>query len=583
VVAFGLVLLYYTAEFRPLSSNIAHFVIFMLSHYYTLQHMAALLSRTVEGATIAGIYSQDRNQLCVFCEGENSETIIISCEPSFNYIYSRRGASRAKKNSIDIFPSLTGSPIRHIACNENDRIIHFFLDDGMRMDIALFGPKANVFLFRNETLEDAFLRKRELLAGEERPLYKLAAGDTARIQDAQAFITRFRALVSGLTIQRALRSLLPHLGITLTAEVLHRCGLTASASAELMIDRDIEKMFETVKKITILAQPSPETLHPVIYYDGENNPVSFSLIPLQSCEQYRLETYADVNEGIQRFVSRKLRSASFLKGQESLLSRLQKEEKKLEHALAKIETDLQESSRADEYERLGKILMAHLPVLSKGMKSFTYENEVIALDPAMSPVQNAERYFGRAKKSKTARDEQRERLVDMQRQHAQVVSLLDEAAELQTSEMIAQFQSSREKELSQFGIAATGAGKELPPFRIFTVDGGFQVLAGKSSENNDLLTLKHAKPDDLWFHARGSSGSHVVLKMRSAKGQPSKKAIQQAASIAAYYSKMKKASMIPVAMTEKKYVRKPKGVPAGTVVIEREKVLFVEAELPSDT
>ncbi len=450
----------------------------------------------------------------------------------------------------------------------------------MRMDVALFGPKANIFLFRNETLDDAFLRKRELLAGEKRSPYKLVAGDTARIQDAQAFVTRFRTLGSGLTIQHALRSLLPQLGITLTAEVFHRCGVTAASSAEMLIDRDLERLFDTAHKIMVLAQ---EELHPFIYYDGENNPTCFSLIPLQSCEQYRAETYADINEGIQRFVSRKLRSASFLKGQESLLSRLEKAETRLEHTINRIETELQESSRADEYERLGKILMAHLPVLSKGMKSFTYENEVIALEPAMSPVQNAERYFVRAKKSKIARGEQRERLVDVQRQHAQVVSLLDEAAEIQTSEMIVQFQSSREKELAQFGFTATGAGKELPPFRIFTVDGGFQVLAGKSSENNDLLTLKHAKPDDLWFHARGSSGSHVVLKMKSATGQPSKKAIQQAASIAAYYSKMKNASMIPVAMTEKKYVRKPKGVPAGTVVIEREKVLFVEAELPSDT
>jgi predicted ribosome quality control (RQC) complex YloA/Tae2 family protein len=545
--------------------------------------MAEFLSKTVEGATIGGIYSQDRNQLCVLCESENSITIIISCEPSFNYIYGRRGASRAKKNSIDIFPALTDITINRIACNRNDRIIHFFLDDGIRMDIALFGPKANVFLFRNEMLEDAFLRKRELLAGEERPHYKLVPDDAEQIQDTQTFIMRFRALGSGLTTQRALRTILPHLGLTLTAEVLHRCGLTASASAEMLIDRDLEKLFETVKKISILAQPSTEMLHPVIYYDSENNPICFSLIPLQSFEQYRVETYSDVNEGIQRFVFRKLRSASFLKGQESLLSRLQKEEKKLEHALAGIEIDLQESSRADEYERLGKILMAHLPVLSKGMKSFTYENEVIVLDPAMSPVQNAERYFGRAKKAKTARDEQQERAVDVRRQHAQIVSMLDEAAELQTPEMIAQFQLFREKELALFGIADTSPGRQLPPFRIFTVEGGFQVLAGKSSENNDLLTLKHAKPDDLWFHARGSSGSHVVLKMGSAKGEPSKRAIQQAASIAAYYSKMKNASMIPVVMTEKKYVRKPKGVAAGTVVIEREKVLFVEAELPSDT
>ena len=66
------------------------------------------------------------------------------------------------------------------------------------------------------------------------------------------------------------------------------------------------------------------------------------------------------------------------------------------------------------------------------------------------------------------------------------------------------------------------------------------------------------------------------------KGEPGKKAKEQAASIAAYYSKMKTAKMVPVAMTEKKYVRKPKGAPAGTVMLEREKVIFAEPRLPEN-
>jgi len=132
------------------------------------------------------------------------------------------------------------------------------------------------------------------------------------------------------------------------------------------------------------------------------------------------------------------------------------------------------------------------------------------------------------------------------------------------------------------GYMTDSEHEQLPPFRIFTVDGGFQVLAGKSSENNDLLTTRYAKPNDLWFHARGSSGSHVVLKMASGQGAPTKKAIYQAASIAAYYSKMKNASAVPVAMTEKKFVHKPRGVPAGTVTLDREKVIFAEPKLPAD-
>ena len=123
--------------------------------------------------------------------------------------------------------------------------------------------------------------------------------------------------------------------------------------------------------------------------------------------------------------------------------------------------------------------------------------------------------------------------------------------------------------------------REHLPFRIFTVDGGFEVWAGKSSKNNDELTMKFAKPNDLWFHARGAAGSHVVLKVNTGKGEPSKKAREQAASIAAYYSKMKNAKQVPVAMTEKKFVRKPKGAAPGSVAVERDKVIFAEPALPA--
>jgi predicted ribosome quality control (RQC) complex YloA/Tae2 family protein len=116
---------------------------------------------------------------------------------------------------------------------------------------------------------------------------------------------------------------------------------------------------------------------------------------------------------------------------------------------------------------------------------------------------------------------------------------------------------------------------------VFTVEGGFEVWAGKSSENNDLLTLRHARPNDLWFHARGASGSHVILRVGSAAGTPGKRAKEQAAGIAAYYSRMKTARLVPVAMTERKYVHKPRGAKAGTVTIDREQVIFAVPKLPS--
>jgi predicted ribosome quality control (RQC) complex YloA/Tae2 family protein len=118
------------------------------------------------------------------------------------------------------------------------------------------------------------------------------------------------------------------------------------------------------------------------------------------------------------------------------------------------------------------------------------------------------------------------------------------------------------------------------PFRRFRVAGGFEVWVGKDSAGNDELTLRHSKPNDLWFHARGVGGSHTVLKVASAPGEPGRDSIREAAAIAAWYSKYRNAKHIPVVYTERKYVRKPRGVPAGTVVLMREKVVMVDPKLP---
>ena len=116
------------------------------------------------------------------------------------------------------------------------------------------------------------------------------------------------------------------------------------------------------------------------------------------------------------------------------------------------------------------------------------------------------------------------------------------------------------------------------PYREFMID-GYQVWVGKSARHNDDLTLHYAGKNDLFFHARDVAGSHVILKVQGNKPVP-KPTLEKVAALAAWYSKRKTDSLCPVAYTQRKYVRKPKGAPPGTVVMEREKVLLVKPELP---
>jgi predicted ribosome quality control (RQC) complex YloA/Tae2 family protein len=114
----------------------------------------------------------------------------------------------------------------------------------------------------------------------------------------------------------------------------------------------------------------------------------------------------------------------------------------------------------------------------------------------------------------------------------------------------------------------------------YELPGGFEVLAGKTDADNDLLSLKTAKANDLWFHARSLPGSHVILRHPDGD-QPDNATVKTAAAIAAWHSKARNAGTVPVSCTEAKHVGKPRGAKPGSVTIKREKTIKVRPGLPA--
>jgi len=113
----------------------------------------------------------------------------------------------------------------------------------------------------------------------------------------------------------------------------------------------------------------------------------------------------------------------------------------------------------------------------------------------------------------------------------------------------------------------------------YELPGGWTVLAGKSDADNELLSLKVAGPNDWWFHVRGMSGSHVILRVKPGEA-PDRKILKQAAAIAAYHSKARSGGTVAVSCTRAGYVTKPKHAKPGTVNIRRETILKVRPILP---
>ncbi len=115
--------------------------------------------------------------------------------------------------------------------------------------------------------------------------------------------------------------------------------------------------------------------------------------------------------------------------------------------------------------------------------------------------------------------------------------------------------------------------------REYRLPGGWEVAAGRTDADNDRLSIRLARPDDWWFHARGVPGSHVILRARSGM-DPDRATLEAAAAVAAWHSKFRNAKKAPVSCTRASCVTKPRGARPGSVSIRRETVLKVKPGLP---
>ena len=136
---------------------------------------------------------------------------------------------------------------------------------------------------------------------------------------------------------------------------------------------------------------------------------------------------------------------------------------------------------------------------------------------------------------------------------------------------------SRAQSIWQWKKQSTQPGR---PFRRYRLAGGWEVWVGRNNRENDELTHRAAAPGDLWFHAQGVPGSHVVLRTGGRPEQVPGRVREQAAALAALHSRARHSSLVPVIWTQRRYVRKPRRSPPGTAVCIREKSLFVAPGIP---
>lgn len=270
--------------------------------------------------------------------------------------------------------------------------------------------------------------------------------------------------------------------------------------------------------------------------------------------------------------------------------------KKLKERAKKIEDDLHHAEKFEQYKRFGNLLMMNKETIRKGQTAveltdvFAPEPPAIEipLDPKLSAIGNAQRYFKRYRKAKDALKIIQRRKSETEKKMSR---LEDISGQLKKHDDQVDLEEIK-RSLIGLGFPAGETGAKVPKsstkekkisFRMFLTERGTEILVGRNNKENDYLTFKFARPDDLWFHAQDVPGSHVLLRKKDKKSEPSPQQIREAAKVAAYFSKARNEKKAAVIYTQAKYVRKPRKGRPGLALVEREKTILVAPGLPKRT
>ena len=512
-----------------------------------------MLSQRLMGLSFMECFSQDRDEVVlVFAEAKGKINyykpfyIKATLRPDFSGLYFPDDVHRARTNSIDLFDEVTetktgsGRATLGVRSFLNERCLGITLADGYTMVFKFFGNRPNLLAFQDDEVINLF--NHNLTTDHQLRLSHL---DRPIDQSEEAYAK------SGFN----------------TRQVFPTFGKAAP---------EIDSWSAIQDTLQLLEQPR-------YYLTRTNHKPTLWLIPPPKAAdaEQSVQVFDDPIEAANRFYVAYNGLSVFEREKADLLRLIDKRRRR---AAALIDANLQRLMTRDEgasHEEIGHILMANLHDIptSAGVPSpervtlhdfYRDQPITIKLKPDLNPQKNAENFYRKAKNETIEEQHLTDQIANREAEIQRIDQYVRELADVNKLKELRRYI----KQHNLYGSeAAPVDGAAAPLFKEVTYE-GFRILIGRNAKNNDLLTQKFTYKDDLWLHARDVAGSHVVVKYQSGKTFP-KTVIERAAELAAWYSKRRTDSLCSVTVTPKKYVRKPKGMAEGQVIVEKEDVVMV--------
>ena len=328
--------------------------------------------------------------------------------------------------------------------------------------------------------------------------------------------------------------------------------------------------------------------YPVVYSDDKGSPKEFHILPLSEYEDVcQKKEFDSLSLCLEYYYAHKQSSNKLHQKASDLERSVSSQLDKLYLKEQRLREDLLKAENSESLRLYGELLTANIHQVRPGDKSASVINYYdgstvnIPLDPRLSPSKNAQQYFKKYGKAKTA---VKEKQLQLRTNESDIKYLDSVMSYLKNASDVSEIEALR-RELEETGYLRKrkipGGFKEKKisskPYR-YILPGGCEVLVGRNNRENDILTFKTASSRDIWMHTKDIPGSHVIVK--TSCEEISDEDLYAAASIAAYHSKGRESENVPVDYVRVKYVKKPAGAKPGMVIFTNNKTVWVDPKLP---
>lgn len=563
------------------------------------------LNQTIIGSRIDKIYQPKKEEIHLLMNTPKGKLRLLLCANAFMPRVHWTFMPKENPTSPPVFcmvlrKHLEGGRILAVKQIGLDRVLHIEIDTkdelGQKAKKTLIceimGKHSNIILIneKKEILDGirrynhTLSRYREVLPGRiylnPPPQNKRSVLEMEEEEFCQILLNNPLEQKTAKIIQKEFDGLSP----LMAKEIIHRAGIDFKTPLELCGIHELRSIYLSLRQI--MQQAKENIFNPCLVRENSKHLLDFSAFNLTFYADKEIIT-GQMNDLLDKYYQEKQTEEELRQKKQAITTVISREIGRLEKKFHLQKESILKAENKEEYKVAGNLITANIYKLKKGDTVALVENYYeegsplceIPLKPQFTPSENAQWQYKKYNKAKFTLEKAQ---IQAKLSHDELIYLLGVESSLNLAENLNEVNQIRQELIKEKYLKSNEKPnkvkkvKEKPRPLRFTSSSGLTIWVGKNNQQNDYLTLKMAKEQDIWLHTKDIPGSHVIISLENKELDDL--SLEQAAILAAYFSKSQNSTKVPVDYTFKKYVQKPSGAKPGLVIYTNQKTIYVNPQ-----